>query len=262
MSEKTSPTPVVAGSESKPVTVATNVAVGTGPQSSAANSQPASPLPKSPVLFGGHKGGGKKRADGLVAGSEEAKAVDREKNRVRMAEKRAAEKMAALPPALARPTDSPGNARVPLAGSSPVDAGAVVPVAVGPAVLPTFVAWSQKMLERPVKLLTKIFDRVRVASLMEHVRKLGLSKADEAEAEKRMRYKDEQIADFNAALTNCAVIELNKRQIGGADKAHWLELAMTSAELVNCHLDTVDWLEKKVLERAQAEKQAVQPVNN
>lgn len=112
------------------------------------------------------------------------------------------------------------------------------------------------MLERPVKLLTKIVDRFRVGKLMERVRKLGLPKDVEAEAEKRMRYKEEQIADFNAALTNCAMVELNKRQIGGAQHSHWLELAMTGGELVNCHLDTVEWLEQQILSKAATEKAA------
>ncbi len=111
------------------------------------------------------------------------------------------------------------------------------------------------MLERPTKLFTKIVDRFRVAALMERVRKLALPKDVEAEAEKRMRYKEEQIADFNAALTNCAIIELNKRTVPGAEHAHWLELAMTGGELVNCHLDTVDWLEKQILQKAESEKQ-------
>lgn len=129
-------------------------------------------------------------------------------------------------------------------------------------VLPTFVAWTAKMLERPTKLFTRIVDRLRVGALMERVRKLKLSKDVEAEAEKRMRYKDEQIADFNAALTNCATIELNKRTVPGAQHSHWLELAMTGGELVNCHLDTVDWLEKQIIAKAEAEKQSAAAARN
>ncbi len=112
------------------------------------------------------------------------------------------------------------------------------------------------MLERPVKLLSKIVDRFRVGRLMERIRKLGLDKADEAEAEKRIRYKEEQLNDFNAALTNCAVVELNKRRAPGAEHSHWLALAMTTGELVNCHMDNVDWLEKKLLEKAERENAA------
>jgi hypothetical protein len=91
---------------------------------------------------------------------------------------------------------------------------------------------------------------------MERVKKLGLGKDVEAEAEKRMRYKEEQISDFNAALTNCATIELNKRQVGGAQNTHWLEVAMTGGELVSCHMDTVEWLEKQILRKAESEKAA------
>ena len=115
-------------------------------------------------------------------------------------------------------------------------------------------SWSEKILGRPIKLLTRIVDRFRVGKLMERIRRLGLDKADEVEAEKRIAYKQQQVDDFNAALTNCAVVELNKRRAPGAEHGHWLELAMTTGELVNCHLDNVDWLEKKLLEKAEREK--------
>lgn len=60
----------------------------------------AAPAAQSVPLFGGHRGGGKKRADGLPAGSPEAIAADKEKNRLRMAQKRAETKVSPLPPAL------------------------------------------------------------------------------------------------------------------------------------------------------------------
>lgn len=249
--------PVAVGTQPKPGAVPGGAAVVAGPLPSASVGQPPVAAAKSPALFGGYKGGGKKRADGLLAGSEAAKEVDREKNRLRMVEKRAGEKGAALPPPLARPANAAGHAAAPLAPGQPPLAGAVVGASIGaPVVLPTFVAWTQKMLERPVKLLTKIGERLRVAALMDRVRKLGLPKDVETEAEKRMRYKEEQIADFNAALTNCAIIELNKRTVPGAQHSHWLELAMTGGELVNCHLDTVDWLEKQIIAQAEAKAKA------
>ena len=110
------------------------------------------------------------------------------------------------------------------------------------------------MLARPVKLLTKIIDRVRCAKLMEKIRGLGFDKETEREAEQRIAYKQTQLEDFNAALTNCAVIELNKRRAPGAQHSHWLELAMAGGELVNCHLDTVEFLERKLLERDEHKK--------
>lgn len=106
------------------------------------------------------------------------------------------------------------------------------------------------MIQRPVKLFTKIVDRFRVGKLMERVRKLGFSKEVEKEAETKLAFKQAAVDDFNAALTNCAVIELNKRRVPGAEHSHWLELAMTGGELVNCHLDMVDWLEQKLAEKA------------
>lgn len=110
------------------------------------------------------------------------------------------------------------------------------------------------MLERPTRLFTRIVDRFRTGALMRRIHKLGLPKDVESEAEKRMRYKEDQIADFNSALSNCMVIELNKRRVPGAEHSHWLELGMTGGELINCHLDTVDWLEKQILAKAEAEK--------
>jgi hypothetical protein len=218
--------------------------------------EPAAAVSKPPALFGGHRGGGKKRADGLVAGSEAAKAADREKDRMRKSGQRAEKKIAPLPAALPSVANATANADAPLVPGELAVPGAVASAPTGEAgvLLPTFVAWSGRMLERPIRLLTKIIDRFRVGKLMERVRKLKLPKEIEAEAERRMVYKAEQLADFNAALTNCAVIEFNKRRMPGAEQSHWIELAMTSGELINCHLDTVDWLEKQILAKSEKEK--------
>ncbi len=123
-------------------------------------------------------------------------------------------------------------------------------------VFPTFVPWSEKIIARVTSVVTKIVDRIRVGALMERVRKLGFDKDDEKEAANRIAYKLEQVESFNAALTNCAVIELNKRRVPGAEHGHWLEVGFCGAELINCHMDTVDWLEKKLLEKAEREKSA------
>ncbi len=257
MSEKNS-APVVAAAGTEPVAkpAATVAAGGAAKVAPAPVVQPPVASAQPPALFGGHRGGGKKRADGLVAGSPEAIAADKEKNRLRMAAKRAGEKVATLPPALPGATAPAANAPAPVVAVDGAVVPAVADVGSGQTLFPTFVAWKNTMLERPVKLLTKIIDRFRCSKLMERVRKLGFDKETEAEAEKRIAYKAEQIADFNTALTNCALVELNKRNVPGAQHSHWLELAMTGGELVNCHLDTVDWLEKKILEKAERENPA------
>lgn len=210
------------------------------------------PKPVEVAPFGGHKGGGKKRADGLIAGSEEAKSADREKNRLRMQNNRAAQRAADLPPPL--PSASPANSNpsdalaanpspVPAVAGNPVDAAApVVPV--------TFVAWTVATLLRPIKLLTKICDRIRLSSLMVRVRKLGLTKDQEKEVEADFAYKAEAVADFNNALANCATVELNKRRVPGAEHSHWLDVLISGGELVSCHLTAVDKLEKMVAENA------------
>lgn len=257
MSEPTNPkVPLAAGIQpvTKPAGTAAVVVPGPPPAAPVVQSVPAPAKP--PALFGGHRGGGKKRQDGLVAGSPEAIAADKESDRKRKQESRAANKVAALPSPLPGAKNPMGETSV----AVPVDSGVVPGAAPGAftgapvGVAATFVAWSNTMLGRPVKLLTKIVERVRCAKLMEKIRGLGFDKETEIEVEKKIAYKQNQLEDFNAALTNCAVIELNKRTVPGAQHSHWLELAMAGGELLNCHLDTVDFLEKKLLERQEKKK--------
>lgn len=271
------------------------VAGGAGEGKAAPVVQPVSPSAQSPAAFGGHRGGGKKREDGLVAGSESAKNEDKKFNALRMGITREVERRAKgngspdfendfrsrveelLPPNRAALLDklaelqplaansppplsskkSPGDGSpAPLGFVEPAFAAAVDVPAGGAALVPMFALWSHKMLERPVKLLTRIVDRLRVAKLMEKIRGLGFDKPTEDEFEKRLAYKEQQVTDFNSALTNCSVIELNKRRVGGAQNSHWLELAMMTGELVNCHLDNMDFIEKKLLEKAERENLA------
>ena len=260
MSEKISPKAVVAGGNpSGPVAAVHSVAGGSQPSVPVAAGPVA--VAKPPALFGGHKGGGKKRADGLVAGSPEAIKADKEKDMERKRRERAEKKMAAMPPPLPGVAAPAQGAPAPVAGGeSPVPRvadGAAPPVA-GP--MPLFVAWSAKMIERPVKLFSRIVDRLRVSALMQRVRKLNLGKEIEDEAEKRFAFKAEAVNDFNAALTNCAVIELNKRRVAGAQHSHWVELAMTGGELVAVTLDQMDWLEKQILQKAESEKRKTETV--
>ncbi len=113
-----------------------------------------------------------------------------------------------------------------------------------------FVAWTEKVLARPIKLLTKIVDRFRCAALMLRVRKLGLTPPQEKEIEAEIKYKQEVVDDFNAALTTCVTVELNKRRVSGAEHSHWLDVVMTGGELVLTHLGTVDKLEKMIADNA------------
>jgi hypothetical protein len=200
MSEKISPKAVVAGGNpAGPVAAVHSVAGGTQPSAPVAAGPVAAAKP--PALFGGHKGGGKKRADGLVAGSPEAIKADKEKDMERKRRERAEKKMATLPPPLPGVAAPAQGAPAPVAGGEspvpPVADGAAAPVA---GAMPLFVAWSAKMIERPVKLFSRIVDRLRVSALMQRVRKLKLGKELEDEAEKRFVFKAEAVNDFNAAL--------------------------------------------------------------
>lgn len=199
---------------------------------------------QSVPLFGGHRGGGKKRKDGLPAGSPEAKEADRKKDRERKVESRSAKKSAALPPPLPGVLASNKNPAAPLAGSS-----SALPVSlpgVAGAAAPLFVAWSQKLLERPAKLVTKIADRVRCWSLMKKIRQLGLTPDQEKEIAADLKWRDDVTADFNSALAECATIELNKRRVPGSENSHWLNLAMCGGEMALVHVQTLERIEKMV----------------
>jgi len=218
----------------------------------------AAPKVSSVPLFGGHKGGGKKRLDGLVAGSPEAIAADKEKNAARMREARAREKNSSLPSPLPSVATAPENAAAPLAVDSTALSGAVVDLAGVAAVAPAplFVPWTEKVLARPIKLLTRIIDRVRCSALMKRVKKLMLEPAQEKEIEKDIQFKEAALNDFNVSLANCAQVELNKRRVPGAEHSHWLDVFICGGELVSCHMDVVDKIEKMILENEIKKKQA------
>ena len=122
---------------------------------------------------------------------------------------------------------------------------------------PLFVPWSQKLIEKPARLLTKIADRLRVWSLMKHVRRLQLTPEEEKEIAADLRYKDEVLNDFNLALAEAATVELNKRNTPGAANSHWINLSMTGGELVLLHLQSLDRIEKLVLAKADALKKEI-----
>ena len=232
--------PVAAGKTSAPVNgpVAAKaaVAVAPGPGSGPANSAPA--------LFGGHRGGGKKRTDGLVAGSPEAAEADKKKDRERKNSANTSKRVAPLPPALpGAGASAPDPALALVPGAAPVP-GAVAGVPLVAGVL--FVPWSTKLLEKPAKLLTKITDRIRCWSLMKRVRKLGLTPEQEKEIAADLKWKDDVTADFNSALVECATIELNKHRVSGSQNAHWVNLAMCGGEMGMVHLQTLERLEKMV----------------
>jgi hypothetical protein len=219
--------------------------------------QPAfvgAPASQSVPLFGGHRGGGKKRADGLPAGSPEAIAADRKKDALRQAANRAKKNGAALPATLPAAVAAVQTPSAPVAvGASPVP-GPVAGVAVAAA--PLFVPWSQKLLEKPARLLTKIADRLRCWSLMKKVRKLGLTSEQEKEIASDLKWKDDVVADFNLALAECATVELNKYQVSGAAHSHWINLAMCGGEMALVHVQTLERLEKMVAANAAARQEA------
>lgn len=213
------------------------------------------PAHQSVPLFGGHRGGGKKRADGLKAGSPEAKAADLKKDAERKRLDRLKKMGTPLPSPLPSAVAAVPNAVPALAAGAshlggPVAHPAIAPPALGPAVVP----WNQRLLEKPAKLLTKILDRVRCWTLMKKINKLQLTPSQEKEIASDLRWKDETISDFSTALSECATIELNKRRVGGSENAHWINLAMCGGELALAHVQTLERLEKLVKESGMIEQ--------
>jgi len=199
-------------------------------------------------LFGGHRGGGKKRLDGLPAGSPAAIAADKERDRIRAAEKRAAKKITPLPPALPGAVAPVQNAAAPPAAGEPALPAAAAGVAPVAAAAPMFVPWGQKLLEKPAKLVGKIIERWRSYSRAAQVKKLKLSPPAEKEVLERMQWREDVVNDFSVALADCATVELNKRRVPGAENSHWINLVMTGGELVSLEMANSAMIEKLILE--------------
>jgi len=209
---------------------------------------PVVPPPGSaPALFGGHRGGGKKRLDGLPAGSPEAKEADRKADAERKRLERAQKKGASLPPPLPSVAASPANASVPVAGGDAVVLAAPAGV-VGAGVAPMFVAWQQKLLDKPAKLLAKITDRWRGYCRFKAVRKLNLSPAAEKEILEKMKWREDVLNDFATALSEATTIELNKRRVPGAEHGHWVTLSISLGELVYLEITNMQTIEKLILD--------------
>lgn len=111
-----------------------------------------------------------------------------------------------------------------------------------------FVPWTARLLERPAKLLTKIIDRARLWQLSRKVKALNLG----ADAEKKVladfEWKDSAMADFNNSLAIVAEIELNKRQVGGSENSHLINLGLSAGELALAHFMALQTLEKMAIE--------------
>jgi hypothetical protein len=226
---------------------------------------PAAPLVSakvsSPALFGGHRGGGKKRADGLAAGSPEAIEADKKKNAARMRDSRAKDALAKTPSALPSRVASPESSvetlaedktllRVPVA----FDPVASVPVSGLP---PTFVPWVAQKLEKPAKLLTNILDRLRNFHRTRQIEKLNIATERKKKILELLNWGDALKSDLATAAADCTAIELNRRAISGGQNVHWITLAMCVGEVVNHELNVSAQIEKIILEdRAEMLKKA------
>ena len=103
------------------------------------------------------------------------------------------------------------------------------------------------MLERPARLMVRIGDRLRVAALVKRLDASPVPVPVRDEVKKSLALADAAKTDFANALAHAATVELNTRSIGGAQHSHWLDMAMTGAELVNAHLQTVEKIDELIL---------------
>jgi hypothetical protein len=148
-----------------------------GPASGQPQTAPAgagAPLPASASvpLFGGHRGGGKRRADGLPAGSPEAIAADREKDRMR---KKLARDRAA---AMAEPPPLPGLGAVP-PGAAPAAVGQAEapgdsPLAGGAALAGSPMPWDSATLKPLFDQLIPTLETIAVGQLTSRATKARL----------------------------------------------------------------------------------------
>lgn len=113
------------------------------------------------------------------------------------------------------------------------------------------------MLAKPVKLLTKIVDRVRVWSLRKKIVALQLEPADEKEIMSGLAWQEGAVNDFNDALADFATIELNKRQVPGAEHSHWAAVLMSGGELVLSHVNTLNRLEELLLKKQAQDQERI-----
>ena len=226
----------------------------------------ATPVPAAPVavaavkpvaLFGGHRGGGKKRADGLLAGSPAAKEADRKADAERKRKYHAAKKGATLPPTLPSvAATAAGPAAALAAGEFPVP-GAVAGAPTVAALAPTFVAWTQKHIERAAKLLVKIGERVEGWFAAKKIAQLKLAPHREKMVLEQFKIDEAASADLSSALAEAATIELNKRRIGGAEHSHWVSVGLCLVEVVSLKMKNWELIDKMILDD-RAEKAAAE----
>ena len=193
----------------------------------------------SVAAFGGLYGG-RKRADGLVPGSPEAKKADLAKDAARKREARArlAEQTS---PAL--PSSLPGSGVVADSPAVPVaDNATPVPAAASGFVVP----WSVRVLQKPARLITRVIDRLRQIHLFKKLDKAQLPEPVARELKKDLAWSEAAVNDFADALAECAAIELNKAQISSVNQ-HWINLGITGAELMASHFSLASRIDQLVL---------------
>lgn len=171
------------------------------------------------VSHGGLKGG-KPRTDGLVPGSSEAAAADREKDAKRKRDARAAAK-----PADTAPLPSAG-----MAGASAPAPGTPSPgMAGGQIQQPPIVPWEASTLKPLVEKMLDAAEKGRLAKFLIRTQKLGQMPELIKEIEEDAHFPPEAKALLQISLPRCAAKWLNK---SGLSAEYQDEIAIVTAVLL------------------------------
>jgi hypothetical protein len=108
------------------------------------------------------------------------------------------------------------------------------------------VPWTQKLLQKPAKLVVRILDRARQWDIFRRLDKSKLPAAVKNEIKRDSEWKETAMDDFTEALAEAAAMEMNKRQINSAN-AHWITLGMSAGELALAHVTLCGRIDKLIL---------------
>ncbi len=203
-------------------------------------------------LFGGFRGK-RKRADGLVAGSPEAIAADREKDRLRKARARDAQRAAADPPPLPGVVDD----QPATSAGGPVAAAAGVPPAGGPVVVGA-VPWDASTLEPIFKQLIPTVEAGMVTSLTSRAARAKLPAEVIQEVRKDAAWPAPTKRALEIAAPRCAAKWLNKSGLS-AEYQDEVMLGTAVAALLAQHSVALRKLDKLIARDAQEQAPTASP---
>ena len=122
------------------------------------------------------------------------------------------------------------------------------------------VPWTQRLLEKPARLLSRILDRLRKDSIFKRLDKSSLPVAVKEEVKRDAEFKAAALDDFAASLAECVAIEMNKRGVT-SEHAHVVNVVMSGGELALAHYTLLERLDKLILAAQAAERAKAEAAN-